>query len=131
MGIEKALRDKLAANSTLNTGLTGRLYQVRAPENPDFPFLSVLRLDSDRDYTMEGYGNYTMAPFQIDLFGADYASLKVLARAVTKELSGFRGTSGGVDIQAIKQQNETDGWEDQVQKYRVTQVYKVEFSETI
>lgn len=136
MGIEAALRTILTGNTPVNNVVSGRIYPVRTPDNATFPCISYQRVSTQREHTLESAGNFTSCFFQLDIWcprvsgsqgGADMA--QDLARKVQTALDGYRGTVTGVDIQGILSENESHGYENDIEVYRVTQQWRIMFRE--
>ena len=137
MSIEAALRGLLVANSPVNTVVSGRIYPTRTPDNATFPCISYQRVSTQREHTLESPGNFTTCFFQLDIWAQKLSPTNVggaevardLARKVQTALDGFRGTVSGVDIQGILSENESHGYENDIEVYRVTQQWRVMFRE--
>lgn len=136
MSIESALRAILVANTPVNTALGGRIYPTRTPDNATFPCASYQRVSTQREHTLESAGNFTTCYFQIDIWtprvsgaqgGADLA--REIARKIQTALDGYRGIISSVDIQGILSENETHGYENDIEVYRVTQQWRIMFRE--
>lgn len=133
MSLEAAFRNLLTTDGSVSAVVGTRIYPIRTPDNATFPCISYQRVSSQREHVMEGAGNLTFTTMQVDIWtpkitaagagGADIA--RDLARKVQTRLDGYRGTVLSVDIQGILSENETHGWEQEIEVYRVTQQWTV------
>lgn len=93
------------ALTTLLAGVaSGRRYWVTAPEGTDpaaGAYVVLNRISGVRDYHMDGASGVVTSRVQADCYGANYATAKATARAVTSAVSGYRGASGGITIHGI------------------------------
>lgn len=133
MSIEAAIRSILVSNGAVSAVVSTRVYPTRTPDNATFPCISYQRVLSTREHRLDGAGNLTFSSFQIDIWtpkttaggGGGAEQARDLARKVQTALDGYRGTVLSVDIQGILSENETHGWEQEIEVYRVTQQWKV------
>jgi len=131
MSIEEAIFALLSTEQTITAIVKQRIYPIRTPDNAKIPCISYQRQSSQREHTLEAAGNFTYSRFAVEIWtpknpgigGANMA--QDIARKVQTRLDGYRGTVSGVDILGILSENETHGWESDVEVYRITQTWLV------
>lgn len=85
---DKAFFTKLNAVS----GLANKVFQARAPQNQQPPFVVFQRSDSQRWRSINGPSGMTQTTFQVDVYARTALEAKDLALAIEGDLDGFRGT---------------------------------------
>lgn len=90
MSIERALYNKICELS----GVSNRVYAMRAPQNATAPFVVYQRADSDRWRHINGPSGMVQITMQIDIYAATYAQSRSLAVQLEAILDGFRGEVG-------------------------------------
>lgn len=108
-------KDVKAALSTL---CGGRVYPVLLPQSPTYPAITYMCVGVDADYSMGGLSSKPVErrQIQIDIWGETYDAAKGIAYAA----HGIMAASTG--FMAILE-NETDGYEPEVEIFHVTQEY--------
>ena len=130
--IEQVLQAKMVGETSITDLVGTRVYPLKAPDNPTFPFITYQRIDSEPIYTMDGGGNRVESRFQIDAWDrglAAYKNTKAIARALQAVLSNWREVVSGVDVQSFMRENENDDWESEAGVARVSQDWRVFHSE--
>ena len=133
MLIEEALIKFLLAQTFVTTYLTSsddtkRLYPVIAPQNVTAPYIVVFKVDGPRDHSHEGSSHLANPRFQLSIYSTTYAEAKAIAAAVQAVLEGYTGTmggAGGVDVNGVFYENETDLYEEETKLFHVAVDYKM------
>lgn len=100
--MEEALIAILLANAGVAARVGARVWPGRAPQtNATYPFVTIRKASSVRDYVMAAPSGYIASRVQADVYGETYGATKLAARAVMDALSGFRGTQGSATFQGI------------------------------
>ena len=131
--IEEALRSLIIGNSTINAILSNRVYPLRSPENPTFPFVLYVRTDTEHDTTFTTVKGLTYIYFELSILTkkltasntGGYTQGKDLAKLISGLLNGYSGTVLGIDIQAILLKNESQTYDSELETYEVNQDYLV------
>lgn len=110
------MEEALVAYLLAGTGLAGlvgtRIHWVRSPQSVASPRVVLYRIGGLRDMTMAGPSGLVSSRVQIDCIGLTYASAKAVARAAEARLSGYSGTTGGIDFEGCFLIGERDVFED-------------------
>lgn len=111
--IESALRALVLADSAVSALIGTRLYPQKLPQDPTYPAATYQRIDGPRLYDHGGATGLAEGRFQFDVWATTYSSAKAVAAAVRAALSGYSGTTGGVEIAFIRCLSESDRYEPQ------------------
>lgn len=127
MAIEEAIHTTLIGDATLAALVGTRVYNLRLPQKPTYPGVTLARVSTDEDLAHDGPTGYETARFQIDSYAATSAAVRAVANAVRDALNGLSGTAGGVVIHVISFENQVDEWGDLLDVWRITQDYMVQW----
>lgn len=106
-----------------------RVYPVQLPQNPTLPALSYQRISATRDYVQTGATGLVLARVQIDSWAKAFRDATLLADAVRRAVSGFRGHLDGEYVHSVFLDNERHLFESGVEVYRVSQDYRIRYGE--
>ena len=132
--LDEAIVALLKANSPINTVVGGRIYPIKAPDNAVMPMITYQRVSNLRESMITGeQPKLTETLFQLDIWVSQYtgqnsgiSTLRTISKNVRELLDAYRGTTSGVDIQAIMSENEFDyPWDEVAKIYGVTQRYRI------
>ena len=104
-----------SANATVMTlpAIVGpRIHWVRSPQGSASPRIVLYRISGVRDMRMDGPTGLVASRVQCDCIGTSYGSAKSVARALEARLSGYSGTTGGVEFQGAFLVGERDDFFD-------------------
>lgn len=107
MALEEDLRSLILAGP----GIPARVYWVQRPQAGDLPAIVLQRITGLPDYHMQGPSGLVESRVQADVWALGYGDAKFLARALIDHVSGFRGTQGTTNFQAIMIDGERDLFE--------------------
>jgi len=105
--LEVALQTKLAAIAGSNGA-----YPLFAPQDAAAPYILFGRVDTDRDFTLEGPSGLADARIEITPYAPGYVQALTLAGLIRQALNGFIGTVSGVEILACRLDTDSDTFED-------------------
>lgn len=126
--IQQGLRTLLITDGTI-TGLIGeRCYGVLLPQDPTLPALVLTTISDSPDYTHQNASGLEETRFQIDSWAASLSGARALAAAVKSKLSGFEGAAGDETIDSAFLTNQQDLHDLELQAYRVTQDFEIQFN---
>lgn len=112
MRLEQALYNHLSTNPGLVAVAGDRIYPLKRPQGCTYPLVTFFRVSGPRQRT---FGASTGKPrFQVTCWAKSYAETKAVADAVIAAMDNFSGPlggPGGVPVQAIQLDNETDDGE--------------------
>lgn len=120
-GSERGLALDLTANNYANATATvatipslvgTRIHWVLSPQKTAAPRIVLYRISGARDMQMNGPSGLIASRVQVDCIATGYASAKAVARAVEARLSGYAGTTGGIEFQGCFLIGERDDYED-------------------
>ena len=95
-----------------------RVYPIRIPQNPTYPALAYQRISTPRIMSHSGASKLAKPRIQLTLWATSYSSLKTLSEALRALLVGYRGTVGGVSIQALFFDSERDEYDTETQIFQ-------------
>jgi len=131
--LDEALNTELLASNTLTALVARRIYPDDIPENIDqHPIVVFQEIDRIRDHTHEGDSAFVTARIQCTIIAKSRASAKATAsvvRAILQDYSGVMGGTGGVNIQDIQTDVETDSYNPTVKVYETTVDFLIKFDE--
>jgi hypothetical protein len=133
--IERSVYQRLAAVSGVTNIVGTNIFYINADEGTAFPYITLLRITTDAMAVSSGTNSSgsTNVTDQIDMFGATYESVKLLADAVRSALFGWNSTGSDPSISSVILISERDEFErpasgKAVPIYRVTQDYSIWFA---
>ena len=110
--MEEALLNYLLAGTALAALVGTRINWVRSAQGTLSPRVVIYKISGIRDMCFRGPTGYISTRVQVDCISTTYSSAKVTARAVETLISGYSGTTGGVNFQGIFLINERDDFFD-------------------
>jgi len=98
-----------------------RIYPLKAPQNPTYPFIVYQRISTNPDYTLGGFANLSNVTIQIDCYATDHAGIRTLSSALHTAMQSapFKNIL----------ENDMDFNEPDLEGYRVTQDYSIWINE--
>lgn len=94
------------------TGMVGdRVNWSARPDDTDIPALTLHRVTGRRGATMTGRSDLESSTVQIDAWGKTFKEAKLLGRAVVTALPHSRTLTGGIVLQGIFIDGESDSFE--------------------
>lgn len=132
--LEQAIYYILSQDSAVSSIVGTRIYPLKAPDKPTFPFIVYQRLNTTIQTTLDPNinPNFTIVNMWVNLFWAKvgtFSSLRNLSNAVKAALHMKRGTFNGVLIHGARLDNITDEYLDDVEIYRCMQTYEIMVNE--
>jgi hypothetical protein len=124
MSLETEVRARLAADGTISGLVSTRIFPLMLPQNPTYPALVFRRISGPRMHDLQGSIGRGTARLQIDSWATGYLGAQALAAAVRSSLDGFTGMLTSLHA-VIKLDNEIDDYDDDADKYRVIQDFRI------
>ena len=108
-----------------------RIYPVRTPQNPAYPYIVIDKIDGAPEQDLAGANSLKHAPCQIDCYSNDdYTAAKALAKAVIDALSDFSGNVTGGRIESCTVTNDgKDMSEPELEEFRVLLEFSIWYRE--
>lgn len=106
--IEQALFDKISNAPAISALVGTRFYPRELPQEVDYPALTYFRVDTPRDYALDGPAGLARPRFQIGIFSDTFEDLPAVSKQLRTVLNGFSGNVDGYTIQAIELEDERD-----------------------
>lgn len=139
MTIHEALERHLKALTLL------KVYADGAPEKSPIPYVTYSKVATQYSHSLGDDTGYCDGYFQIDVYNKNKKDTLTIAKTIRQSLFNFNGIMGavagvgtppigaiaGVEIQASLLENETDGFENQTEVFRVMQEYKFTYYEEV
>lgn len=129
--IEEAIRDKLLNDANVSALVGTRIYSSELPQKPTYPALIYERVDSERDFTMEGPSGFVESTFQIRVYAESYQEAKDLSNKTRQALNGLSEIVLGVRIHAIFLQSDSDEFDDDLEINSAILDFTVNHDETL
>ncbi len=116
----------------ITTGSQKRMYPIRTPDNTPFPAISYMKINKDGALgdRLDGPSDLTSDLFAFNIWAKKIGpaptnrlgseAVEEIGQKLKALLNGFKGTILAVDIQKISLENETDGWEPDLELYRIS-----------
>lgn len=105
--LEIALQTMLAAVDD-----AAAAYPLYAPQDAGSKYFLFGRVDTDRDFTLQGPSGLADARFEITAYAPGYLEALTLSGKARQALNGFLGTVEGVEILACRLDTDSDVFED-------------------
>lgn len=107
--MEEAIISRLLSDAGGVAALVSdRVFPVSRGQATALPAVTLQRVSGAPIYVDSGESGLAEARVQIDCWGENYASAKILARAVIDRLSAFSGTEGAYTFQNVLLDTEQD-----------------------
>jgi len=122
----------LTAELTAIPGLGSKVFPIVAPQDTEAPYLTYSLESNERVQSLTGHDDLVHSQYQLNLFQASYAGLKVLTKAVIRNLKTYnqRNIGGtGPYIQQVEILNELEAYEEGVKLYKGIIEFDVHYSE--
>jgi len=110
MDVTEALRVFLLANAGVTALVGERVFVTVAPQDAALPLVVLKRVSTPRVYAQTGPSGLAWPRVQITARAARQAEAVAVAKAVRQAVSGYRGSMGGVPVQAVFVDTERDGF---------------------
>lgn len=123
-----------ALEKHLKTQQSVKVFSNSAPEKTPCPYIVYTKYSTQYSHTMGADSGYNDSYFQVDIYAKDAKNSLTLAKTIRKSLmnfTGIMGGTGGVDIQCVEIENDTDSFESGVNFHRVMQEYKITYIEEV
>ena len=129
--IEGGLVAMLLADTEMKAQVAGRVYHIKAPQNPTLPYLTVLRVSGERDIDFDGPDALIRSRVQIDAWAGDPKAARDLADLLRRELNDYRGPAGrnGDIIHFMTLITDEDLYEDDPKLFRISQDWYIHCEE--
>ncbi len=109
--MEEAIANLLLNNPAV-AGIVGkRVNWSSRPDDTDLPAVTLHRISGRHDATLDGRTGLIASTVQIDAWGRTFKEAKLLTRAIVPALPHARTLTGGVVLQGIFIDTESDSFE--------------------
>ncbi|WP_374390199.1 DUF3168 domain-containing protein [Brevundimonas sp.] len=109
--MEEAIANLLLNNPAVAAIAGDRVNWSARPDDDALPAVTLHRISGAHDATMAGRSGLIASRVQIDAWGRTYREAKLLARAIVPALPHARTLTGGVVLQGIFIDTESDTFE--------------------
>ena len=99
--IERALYTHITESSTIAALIGVRLFPNQIPQGQKMPAAVYQQSKGVRQHTMDGPVGMVDSQYSVTCYAESYSQAKSLSEAIRNRLDGYRGTVGGVEIDAI------------------------------
>jgi hypothetical protein len=101
----------LAAENTITTYVSSRIYANYAPEKAPFPYIVITQLNSEEYKAFDATGDLRMITYDIDCKAERALTAIAVADAVRTYIQDYSGTAGNYTIEAVLLNGETHDFE--------------------
>ena len=116
----------LAAQSSITTLASTRIYPIILPQEPTYPAITYRESDHDLIETFDGQTGLTNSFYEIDAWSKTYAGTISLANAIRAALKNHSGNMGTINVCKISLiSGPITVYEDEVEAYRQTQIFSI------
>ena len=128
--LEVGLYAKLSGDAGVSALVGTRIYPLLMPQEPTLPAIVYQRISTvPLGQSHQGGNHLNRARMQLACHATTILAAKQLAQAVWRALDGDSGTWSNVTVQSCLRANELDGYEPEVEAYRVTADYLIVYEE--
>ncbi len=127
MNIEQGLITYLLTDTDLmalvgngDSPLTARIYPLLLPQDYTGPAMTYQRISGPRLHNLAGPAGRAMPRIQFDIYASTYSAAKNVADKLRAALDGHTGTMGTVKVGATTLDNDIDGYQSDVETYRIS-----------
>lgn len=113
MSVESALYSMLKLNTGVFNLVKARIYPLRAPSKPTAPYVVYSRNAGPVDYALDGATDYRAARFWLDAWATTLEAAINVREAIEAVISGYSGTSDGLNIMGIFIEEISDEFQDE------------------
>jgi hypothetical protein len=119
--VENYIYQHLSTVAAINTLVVTRIYPLKAPQNPTYPFIVYQRISTNPDYTLGGFANLSNVSIQFDCYATDHAGIRTLSSALHTAMQSatFKNIL----------ENDMDFFDPDLDGYRATQDYSIWINE--
>lgn len=111
--IEEAMVARMNAHAGLTALVGTRTYPLRVPQDATMPAIAYQKISSPKTQSHSGGSHLAQSRIQLTIEADSYESVKATADQVRACWEGYKGTVGGVRIDAALVQDDRDGWSEQ------------------
>ena len=127
--IEQAIYSRLSGFAGLTALVGDRISHEVTPQDDGYPQVVFNRVSTRRYPAMGSNAGVATSRVQVNIYGATALSAQETAVQVRAALSRWRGTAGGVTVQAIFDEAESTDYDADIQKHRVILDFMASFEE--
>jgi len=119
--IENYIFRHLSTSATVTSLVDSRIYPLKAPENPTYPFIVYQRIGCIPEYGVDGFHNLSNVKVEFDCYATDHAGVRSLSSALhtVMQTATFKNIL----------EDDMDFVEPDLDGYRVVQDYSIWVSE--
>jgi hypothetical protein len=128
--IYSALYVRLSGFAGLAALVGKRIYPPIVLLTPVYPLVYYQLIGGHPNYVMGGQSGLALAKFQIDSWALTTAPARDVAEQIRLALSGYHGTSDGINIDLTEMTKWHDLYNDSNDLHGVSQDYNIHFRET-
>lgn len=130
MNVSGIIAQVIAADSTANGLLSGRVYPNRVKQEAGYPAIAVNLIYPGATNTKTQASDLDITNVQVDIYGSTYSSAAAVSAAVRTALDYYSGTvaltgGGSAEVAHIEYQSESDGFVEKPDIYRRMCEYKI------
>ena len=124
--ITKSVFNLLSTNSPVSAVVVARIYPMVLPQNHIFPAIVYSVVDKEKGVNFDSSSEkFTETFVQVDSITESYQTMKELSLKVFNALNNFSGTNSGNVIYSISQESYSEIYEDALEAYRASNVFKI------
>lgn len=119
--MEKALRERLLANSTISGAIAARLYPEKLPQECEYP-AAIYTVNEAPPTDCDDGGGFTSAEVVYVFLSAKKVDVVNLGNAAVAQLDRWHGTLAGETIDWVSYRDKKDGYDEELRLfYRIVE----------
>jgi hypothetical protein len=132
IGIDTAFLNLIKDDPAVGSLLGPNVFPVMTPDNQSFPCVTITRKVTRKDHSLTARNRYTIVEFDVDIYvdrdNASGGMLKAreISKAIRARANNFQGDYQDVKFFSIKNNNETEYYDSELEAFQVSQRYRVE-----
>ena len=116
MAVETKIYSLLTGTTVVTTLLGTRIYPLKAPQTPTYPYMVYFRVSGGQQNGLDGYLDLENPRIQFDIYSTSYSQAKTVVENVQTTMNGSTAFASVL-------LSDNDLYEDEVDKYRISMDY--------
>lgn len=80
--VENYIFQHLSTSATVTALVSNRIYPLKAPQNPTYPFIVYQRVSCSPEYGVDGFHNLSNVTIQFDCYATNHSGVRSLSSAL-------------------------------------------------
>jgi hypothetical protein len=124
--VGQALFALLTTDPATSALIGNRVMPLRLMDTQTIPAITYQQIAGPRVTTHDEPNNsLAQTSYQLDIWAEDYDTMRAIAAAARVLLNGYKGTAGGLTLQAVLITDEREDSDGETRLYRIIQTYAI------